>query len=102
MIAENAMSFTLMEIPDFTAGLIYGLTEDNHLTEIEVCYGDGTTIDQFIRTALSDLHTGGTDWDLQAVINFGLAALNVPVMLNTCENMGDDLKALQNWAAIFE
>jgi hypothetical protein len=48
------------------------------------------------------LDTGGTDFDLQAAINFTLAALNVPVMLNSCENIGDDLHALENWAKIFE
>lgn len=102
MLADNALGFTLMEIPDFLAGLMYGFTEDNHLTEIELCYTGGVNVDQYIKTALEDLHVGGTDWDLQAVLNFGLAALNVPVMLKTCEGMGDDLKAVENWAAIFK
>lgn len=73
-----------MAVPDFLAGLIYGMTTDNHLTEIEMCYEGGVTVDEFFKTAMADLKQGGTDWDLQAVINFGLAALNVPVMLHTC------------------
>ena len=91
-----------MEIPDFIAGMMYGLTSVNHLTEIEVCYQDGVGIDQYVKTALQDLKHGGTDYDLQAVINFGLAALNVPVMLKGCESMGDDLHAIGSWATIFE
>ena len=91
-----------MAVPDFLAGLIYGMTTDNHLTEIEMCYEGGVNVDQFIKEAVADLHKGGTDWDLQAVINFGLAALNVPVMLHTCEGMGDDLHALESWATVFE
>lgn len=102
MLAEHALGFTLMEIPDFIAGLMYGFTEVNKLTEIETCYEGGVVVDEYIKTAIADLHIGGTDWDLQAVLNFGLAALNVPVMLKTCESMGDDLKAVENWAAIFK
>ena len=91
-----------MEIPDFIAGLMYGFTSVNHLTEIESCYEGGINVDQFVKTALSDLKIGGTDYDLQPVINFGLAALNVPVALKTCEGMGDDLHAIGSWATIFE
>ena len=27
-----------MAVPDWIAGFIYGMTGDNHLTEIEACY----------------------------------------------------------------
>ena len=29
---------TLLAIPDFVAGLVFGLTGDNHLDEIESCW----------------------------------------------------------------
>lgn len=31
-----------MAIPDFVAGFIYGMTGDNHLTEIEACWSGST------------------------------------------------------------
>lgn len=37
----NALGFDPMATPDFIAGLIYGFTGDNHLTEIEACYTGG-------------------------------------------------------------
>ena len=36
--AASANALDAMAIPDFVAGLIYGLTGDNHLTEIETCF----------------------------------------------------------------
>jgi len=53
-----------MAVPDFLAGLIYGMTTDNHLTEIEMCYEGGVTVDEFFKTAMADLKQGGTDWAL--------------------------------------
>ena len=38
------VSADAMEIPDFIAGFIYGLTGDNKLTEIEQCYQGGDTV----------------------------------------------------------
>lgn len=90
-----------MAIPDFIAGLVYGLTRDNHLEEIELCYQDGGVIDHYFKTGMEDLHHGGADWETQGIINFGIAALNIPVMLKGCAGMGDDLKAIEDWASIF-
>ncbi len=33
-----------MEIPDFVAGLLYGWTGDNNLTEVEACYNSDLPI----------------------------------------------------------
>jgi hypothetical protein len=32
------VDITAMAIPDLVAGFIYGMTGDNHLTEIEACF----------------------------------------------------------------
>jgi hypothetical protein len=54
-----------MEIPDFAAGLIYGLTEDNHLTEIETCFTDVHSVfSTYVKDGIEDLHKGGLDWEL--------------------------------------
>jgi len=61
MLSEKLLTFTAMEIPDFIAGLLYGFTSVNHLTEIKSCYEDGINIDQFVKTALPDFKIAGTD-----------------------------------------
>ena len=38
-----------VSIPKFLAGFYYGLTEESHLAEIELCYSDG-------RMLLSEWH----------------------------------------------
>ena len=41
VIAASASAFDAMAVPDFVAGFIYGMTGDNHLSEIEACYQGG-------------------------------------------------------------
>jgi hypothetical protein len=90
-----------MAIPDLVAGLVYGLTGDNQLTEIEACYQGGEIMEQEIVTGINDIKKGGWDNDTQAALEFGLAVLQLPQALNTCENMGDDIAAIESWASIF-
>lgn len=103
MLAESMLGFTAMEIPDFVAGLLYGFTGDNHLTEIETCFSDEQNVfNTYVKDGIADLHKGGIDWELQAGIDFALAALNVPVALHQCGGMGNDLKAIEEWGTIFK
>ena len=44
IMAASASALDVMAAPDFVAGFIYGLTGDNHLTEIEACYNGGYQI----------------------------------------------------------
>ena len=37
-VLEEAYRIDAMTVPDFVAGFVYGMTGDNHLTEIEACY----------------------------------------------------------------
>lgn len=57
---------------------------------------------QEIATGIADIKHGGTDYDIQAALEFALAAAEIPVALNTCESMGDDITAIEQWAAIFK
>lgn len=100
MLAE--LDISAMAIPDFVAGFVYGLTGDNNLTEIEACYQGGTVMEQEIVTGIADIKHGGTDYYIQAGLQFALAATQIPVALNTCEGMGDDLAAIEAWASIFK
>ena len=50
---------------------------------------------------ITDLKHGGWDFEIQAILEFGLAALNAPIALKTCEGMGPDIKAIESRATIF-
>lgn len=55
----------------------------------------------FLSLALGDLKKGGTDNDIQAALEFGLALAILPQSLTTCKGMDDDIAAIEEWATIF-
>lgn len=83
------------------AGFIYGMTTENHLTEIEACYAGSKDIDHEITTAVADFKAGGWNNITQGVLNVLLAALQLPQELHTCKQMSSDLAAIKDWASIF-
>ena len=58
VVAASASAFDAMAVPDFVAGFIYGMTGDNHLTEIEACYQGGDQIVIDSQTAFGDFKSG--------------------------------------------
>ena len=96
------VDITAMAIPDFVAGFVFGMTGNNDLEEIETCYQGGELMEQEIELGIADIKKGGTDNDIQAGLQFALAAVQIPQALSTCENMGDDLTAIEEWASIFK
>ena len=91
----------LNAMPHFLAGLMYGMTAENNLEEIEACFQGGTTMYSEVEFALAELAKGGWDNETQAILEFGIVALQIPQALHTCENMGDDLAAFSEWSSIF-
>jgi len=91
----------LEAVPKFVAGFMFGMTTENHLAEIEACYEGAEIMYPEINFALSELHKGGWDNITQAILEFGIVALQIPQALHTCEGMGDDIAALADWAKIF-
>jgi len=83
------------------AGFIYGMTEQNHLAEIESCYAGGSEMDQEIKKAVFDFKAGGWDNIVQGCLEILLVGFQVPQELNTCKGMSDDLAAIESWASVF-
>merc|ERR1712048_1183123 len=54
-----------------------------------------------IEFALGELGQDGWDPTVQAILEFGIVALQIPQALHNCRNMGDDLAAIEEWASIF-
>ena len=88
-------------VPDFVAGFVMGMTGDNHLMEVEHCMEGAELVGAELKQAIKDIREGGLEYDLDAVFQFGLMAMQVPSALKTCESMGDDLAAIKQWADIF-
>jgi len=99
---ELMIDMPIKAIPQFAAGLVYGLVEDNKLTEIEGCYSESLNFESRVKQAITDFKHGGTDYEIQGALEIALAALEIPIALNACESMSDDLHAIGSWATAFE
>ena len=102
LASEIAANGKITGAADFVAGFVFGMTADNHLTEVETCFTGGELLYHEVKTGIADIKTGGWNEDVQAALEFGLVALQIPQALKTCEGMTDDLLAIEQWAAIFK
>jgi len=100
-LAEFEKNGLFHEITHILAGFIYGMTKDNHLTELQACYAGGHEMEQEIMKGIHDFKSGGWDNITQGVLEIALAALQLPQELHTCENMGDDLALIETWGLQF-
>ena len=85
-------------IPQFTAGLIYGLTGDNHLDEIEKCMDTSEPMIEDFLAALDDFR------HLKAISglkHIGDIIWLLPNAFQPCTGMDDDIQAIEEWADIF-
>lgn len=55
-----------------------------------------------IEQGIAAVELGGWDNIAQGVLYFGIAALQIPQAISTCENTGDDVAAIEQWAQIFK
>ena len=97
-LAASASAFDAMAVPDFIAGFMYGMTGDNHLTEIEACYSGGAQVVADAQTALAEFESG--QW-FQGIKDAGTAWNEIGSAMTTCQGMDDDVAAIEAWATIF-
>ena len=87
------------------AGFLYGMTKDNNLSEIEACVNmveaDAPEMKQELVAAINDFKYGGWDHIVQGVLELLLVGLQVPQVLHVCENIQDDVSAIEAWAKNF-
>ena len=98
IVAASASAFDAMAVPDFVAGFIYGMTGDNHLTEIEACYQGGEQIATDSEAAVADFKSGNF---FKGIKDAGTVWNEVGSAMTTCEGMSDDITAIESWAKIF-
>ena len=100
-MAASAQNGVVIEGADFLAGFVFGMTAENHLTEIERCMTGGELILSEVEKGIADIKAGGWENDAKAALEFGLVVTQVPQALSMCENMDDDLQAIKDWGQIF-
>ena len=85
-------------VADFAAGLVFGLTGDNHLDEIEKCFKSTDPMRVDLLKAVDDfkhLHF------ISGVEDLGDIIWQLPTAFQDCTGMDDDIAAIEAWAEIF-
>lgn len=95
---EAGYGFDAMTIPDFIAGLLYGFTGDNQLSEIESCYTGGETIVTDAEALVNDLTHGNF---IKAIDDNAAFAESLSDALHSCTGMEDDFARIKAWGEIF-
>lgn len=65
-------------MPHFIAGIMYGMTTENNLKEIEACYTGAQIMYPEVQYALDEFAKGGWDNELQAIFQLGIVILQIP------------------------
>jgi len=89
------------EVTHLLAGFIYGMTKENHLTELQACWTGGVELEHGILKSISDFKQGGWNPITQGVLQLLIVALQLPQELHTCTHMSDDLSAIEDWGKQF-
>ena len=100
IIATN-YSMDIEGAEEFVAGVMYGLIQKDDLPEIQKCLTNGEKLEVEITNALSDFSKGDIQDMIKAVQEFGMIIQELPQDLQDCENIEDDVKKIETWAAIF-
>ncbi len=98
----NALTLPpLNAVPDFTAGLIYGFTGDQHLDELHTCMKDIDPIIKDAQKALEDIKSGKV---VAGIKDVGDILWLLPDAVSGCTDPGikTDIAAIEAWAAIFK
>ena len=93
------LGLDLMMLPDLAAGFVYGMVGDNKLTEFEACYSGVAPLEQYLMAALKDVEAFHL---IKAMKQFELFVYNLQTDVAPCENMGDDIQKIEQWAQIFK
>ena len=98
VLVSYASALDAKAVPDFVAGFVYGMTGDNHLTEIESCYNGSTEVVQDVQKAVTKIESGSY---LVGFAEIGKIINEFPATLTTCQSMDEDIAAIEQWATIF-
>ena len=99
---DTAPGFSLDQIIKFSAGLIEGVLDINHLEEMTKCFGDAEYTAGEMFTIVEDIKTKDIQKIMEALTHTGNIFLHFPTTLMECTSMTADVKRLAAWAAPFK
>lgn len=76
----------------FVGGIMEGLVGDNNLTELSTCFTDADSVVQSVESIVAAVE--GSKW-IKAGMEAKKLAASFPIALSACENMNEDVTALE-------
>ena len=89
----------ILGIPEFAAGFFYGMVGDNHLTEFQTCFQSSSELVHYAESFISELENLKI---IAAFEDFEKFLYHFQLDVQPCENVSDDVAAIEQWAAIFK
>jgi hypothetical protein len=86
------VSFDPLSVPEYIAGLMYGLTGENHLDELTKCLNTGDGLLKQVETVVGDFEGKHI---IHGFEDLGTLASMLPPALATCEGMDDDIAQIK-------
>lgn len=83
----------------FVSGIIFGLTGDNHLDELEHCFKDSEPLLKDVGAVLADIKNLQP---IAAVQDFGKVIWVLPDSIAECHGIDEDVEEIKEWAQIFK
>ena len=98
IVAQPISDLTTNQYNAMLAGFIYGVIDQNHLTEIELCLKDGKTEATDAYTVIKDFEAG--QWTT-GIKELGVIVKTLPTLMKDCTSIGADITSLETWASVF-
>jgi hypothetical protein len=86
-VVTGGLTFGPESIPQYVAGLIYALVDDNQLSEIETCFKVSADVETQFKLVIEDFAQGHI---IHALEDLGDMASMLPPCVATCQGMQDD------------
>jgi len=96
---EGGLEFDIAAVPEFAAGFLYGMVGDNHLSEFQTCMNSSEELVQYANQFLTNLEHLKI---IAAFEDFEKFLFHFQMDVAPCKNVGDDVKAIEEWAEIFK
>ena len=91
----------LVKTTHITAGLLFGMTGQNDLEQIEACFQGSQKMLDSLEQAIADFSDGGWNSITQGSIEIVQLALMIPLEMQTCSDMSEDFAKIQAWGLQF-
>jgi len=95
---KGELKFNPASVPEYVAGLMYGITGENHLDELTKCLNTGDDLAKQAKLVAEDFSGKHI---IHAFEDLGTLASMLPPAMTTCEGMDVDVAHIKDWAQIW-